>query len=331
MTDPGQGEPGRRDRPVYSTGVAIGNTTTGGQHGIRASLADDLVVRGSSVTGPASNGIYVIDTTGVLVDDKRGAQRRRARHLPRAHRRGIAVRNNPVAGCGEWGIQLNSATGAVALANEVAFNTVVGNGVSGVVHRRRHPLPERARPDPRQRRREQRLEGRQGRQGGLDPPQRRRRQRDPHETRAATPDLRGEPRRPAVRRRERGRPMPAVRRGPVIDKGLGSSRFAISPARRAPTAFPTRASPTWAATSAPPRRDGRLRALTRRRRRHPDQRRRRVRRRHRSPSSTARPATTGAPGAGAESGDAVALMIQKAATRSCSARGRGWSRTAPAR
>src|SRR5690606_24392902 len=89
-----------------------------------------LVLRGNTVDGPGSNGLYVLQTSGVLVDgnDVRNAGER---GILLVNTSGAYVRNNLVADSGEWGIQLNNAsTEPLSLGNVVAFNTVARNGGS---------------------------------------------------------------------------------------------------------------------------------------------------------------------------------------------------------
>ncbi|MBY0275801.1 right-handed parallel beta-helix repeat-containing protein, partial [Candidatus Binatia bacterium] len=128
IADPGRVNPAGAIDLVFSTGVVSDVTTSGGQHGVRASLADGLVVRSATITSPGSNGIYLIDSSGVLVDDNvvRDAG---ARGIYLERTGDAYVRNNLVARSGEWGVQLNSANAPLALDNVIAFNTVVGNGI----------------------------------------------------------------------------------------------------------------------------------------------------------------------------------------------------------
>jgi parallel beta-helix repeat protein len=106
-------------------------TVSVGQHGVRARYCDGLQVRGANLSAIVSNGVMVLDTSDVLVENSRidGAGSRGIL----LERSGLAyVRNNLVTGSGEWGIHFDSESAPLSQDNVVAFNTVVDSGLGGI-------------------------------------------------------------------------------------------------------------------------------------------------------------------------------------------------------
>lgn len=125
---PGAGNIGLR---IEHPGFTIeGFTVTGGLHGIRARTADGVVIRDCTISGPSSNGLMIVNTTGATLENNR---------VDAAGSRGILldatdqayVRNNGVTSSGGWGIQFDSNGEPTTSAdNVVAFNTVYDSGAS---------------------------------------------------------------------------------------------------------------------------------------------------------------------------------------------------------
>ncbi len=113
------------DHPDF---VVEGFTVQGGLHGIRASHADGVVIRGCRILDQTDNGLYVFETAGFVLDSnvvrspaKRGVLVEKST--------GAYVRNNLIRDAGEWGLEFkNSLLAAPSDGNVVAFNTVVGGG-----------------------------------------------------------------------------------------------------------------------------------------------------------------------------------------------------------
>ncbi|MDG2306155.1 MAG: right-handed parallel beta-helix repeat-containing protein, partial [Candidatus Binatia bacterium] len=135
--------PGTRGVELTTCAAATirGLVVTGGQHGLRATTADGLIVRNCQLSGQTNNGIMIVDTTGATIENNR---------IDTASQRGIFlddtdqayVRNNGVTNSGEWGIHFDAAGGPVSANNVVAFNTVYASGASGGGIRFQHATGE---------------------------------------------------------------------------------------------------------------------------------------------------------------------------------------------
>lgn len=112
---------------VLVEGFEIDAATNGAVHGIKATDADNLLLRRVVVNGPSENGIMVVDTVGAILDSNA---------VDGAGSRGILLdatseaylRNNLVTNSADWGIHFKNDVGPTSTGNIVAFNTVATNG-----------------------------------------------------------------------------------------------------------------------------------------------------------------------------------------------------------
>ncbi|MEW6269351.1 MAG: right-handed parallel beta-helix repeat-containing protein, partial [Thermodesulfobacteriota bacterium] len=109
-----------------------GFTVRGGLHGIRAEGASGVTIRGSTLSGQAGNGIFVVESDHATIDGNRvdgvGAQGIVVKRAGLAY-----VRNNLVTGAGDWGIHVDNGDTPrppVTGGHVLAFNTVYGCGRS---------------------------------------------------------------------------------------------------------------------------------------------------------------------------------------------------------
>ncbi|MBY0274023.1 right-handed parallel beta-helix repeat-containing protein, partial [Candidatus Binatia bacterium] len=124
--------------PAGASGIAIehalsrveGFTVQGGLHGIRAEGAPGTLIRGCTTRGQSGNGIFVVQSDGVTIDDNRvadaGGQGIVVKRAGQAY-----VRNNLVTRAGDWGIQVDNGDTPlppVTGGHVLAFNTVYGCG-----------------------------------------------------------------------------------------------------------------------------------------------------------------------------------------------------------
>src|SRR5215831_4828074 len=79
----------------------------GGVHGIRASGADGLDVRGCIAVGQAANAFSVVATAGATIENSRAISAG-SRGILADHSSSVYLRNNLIYGNGEWGVSFEN-------------------------------------------------------------------------------------------------------------------------------------------------------------------------------------------------------------------------------
>ena len=130
VIEPPPGSPGI---DVDHPGLVIeGFVILGGSHGIKATGADGLRIRGCKSIAAQFNGFTVEQTSGVTIESSVAASAG-SRGILIDHTSEAYLRSNLVYGAGEWGIDLENTNASepqppLSMGNVVAFNTVAFNG-----------------------------------------------------------------------------------------------------------------------------------------------------------------------------------------------------------